>query len=183
MARQSLVGFIAVFALASLIVPDLTFGRTAGVGTRPFANTSGQRGSTPRPAFGAARLSQPFPLNRRQSAFRGAPRLPFGFGFLPGELGFGYPFYPFDYGLPPIESDLGTARPPAFDGCTSFYCAYYDPSESTYVDPYYRPSSRDPSTLLGLAKPMFINRNGCDTEAVKVPSGRGEERTIRIVRC
>jgi len=181
MARQIFVGFIAVFALASVIVPDQAFGRTAGLGGRPFANSSRQRGSTIRPAFGAARLSQPFALNRRQSAFRVAPRLPFGFGFLPGEFGFGSPFYPYGYGLPPIESDLGIA-PPAFDGCTSFYCTYYDPSESTYVDPY-RPSSRDPSTLLGLAKPMYINRNGCDTEAVKVPSARGEERTIKIVRC
>jgi hypothetical protein len=188
MTRRILAGCVVIFSIA--IVPVEAFGLTAGRGGHAVSISSGLRGSTFRPALHAAPRSRPLLFNRRRSAFGVPPRSPFGFGFplfpfdygFPfGPFGFGFPPGPYDYGVPPTQFDLGA--PAAFSGCASFYCTYYDPSEETYVDPYNRPWSSAPSTILGLVKPAFISRQGCDSEAVKVHSEGGEERTVNVVRC
>jgi hypothetical protein len=184
MIRRILAGCLVILSIA--IVPVGASG--AGRGGRAISISSGLRGSPLRPAFRAASPSGPLLLNRGQSAFRATPRSPFGFGFRRSRFAYGFPFGPFglgfwpsDFGAPLTPFDLGV--PGALGNCASFYCTYYDPSEATYGDPYYRPWPGDPGTMIGLLKPAFIHRAGCDSEAVTVHSEGGEERTIKVVRC
>ena len=185
MVRRILAGCVVILSIA--IVPVGASG-AAGRGGRAVSISPGLRGSPLRPAFRPPSPSGQSLLDRRQSALRVTPRSPFGFRFPRSRFAYGYPFgpfglgfWPYDFGVPPTPFDLGA--PGAFGGCASFYCPYYDPSEATYVDPYYRPWPSDTGTTIGLLKPAFISRPGCDSEAVTVHSEGGTERTVNIVRC
>jgi hypothetical protein len=203
-AHRTLAIVVVVSSLGTVIVPDQAFGRGAGFGGRAPSISSGLRGSSLKPTVHASPPAEPLP-NRRQLAVGVPPRPQFGLGFPFGDrfafsrfgyrfpfglFGYGLPFDPFgfgllpgpyDFGFPPTQYDVGA--PPPVAGCPTFYCTYYDPSESTYVDPYYGPWTRDPSAILGLIRPIYVNRPACNSETVTVSSGDNEERTIKVVRC
>jgi hypothetical protein len=67
---------------------------------------------------------------------------------------------------------------------TAFYGTYYDPSDVTgsiVVPPYTVPSAPVPA-LAGLPEPP-VQRAGCRSQTVAVPSPSGAERSVTITRC
>jgi hypothetical protein len=72
----------------------------------------------------------------------------------------------------------------ACGGFTAFYGRYYDPSDvpgSAWVPPYtVRPASVVP--IASRVEPP-VDRGGCRSETVPMPSTGGAERTVTITRC
>jgi hypothetical protein len=67
---------------------------------------------------------------------------------------------------------------------TAFYGRYYDPSDmvgSTWLPPYTVRPALVMSTTGQVDSP--INRGGCRSETVPVPSPGGAERSVTITRC
>jgi hypothetical protein len=178
--RMYAVGFAAIFGLGFGLTADESLSRPAGFGGRVFSISSGLHHFMLRPM---SPPSVPPSSNRREFAARVPPR-PFGFGF-PVSLFGDFPV-PFSFGFPVTRFEFG---PPESvpSNCFSFYCTYYDPSHSTYVDPYRRPPYRDPGTVTGPisggVNPGIGYRRGCDTETVTIPLGDDKESSLKIVRC
>ena len=80
--------------------------------------------------------------------------------------------------------NYGYGYPRTCANYSAFYGRYYDPSDMTgsiWVPPYtVRPASVM-STAAGLDPP--INRGGCRSETVAVPSPGGDESSVTITRC
>ena len=122
--------------------------------------------------------------NHGRSAFREFGRRGYGLVLPYGGYGYGYPYddyWPqggYDLNLPP--RDIGYGNPPLY-GCMTIDCTYYDPSASTYVDPYDHRRVRNPNGAQGVAEPARSARR-CNEEVTIHPEDQ-PERTINILRC
>jgi hypothetical protein len=176
-------GFLAIFATGLMVAPVETAARGGGfVGGRAMPAVGGFRGPIVRPPIAPVR---PMVAPVVRAPFARAPivRAPFArvpFGRVPFANLRHRRF--FSAGLP--VSVWGDA--PWYSGYTdpSYYPSYYSAPPDPAI--YSYPATASPAEGVPVRERVIYvmpPRPGCSTQTYTVPSERGGERSINVVRC
>ena len=155
---------IAVFSLGLMIVPNETFGRSGGFGTR---SSSGFHPSTMRPP-----THQP---SRNALSLQYRRQLGFGVPLLGAAGIYSYGTYSEPSNAPYSEPSNATNEYP------TVYVNQSNPP-SVYINQYSPPSIAEPTSSIS-DHYVYLYSRGCSSETVTVSWDDGKDRTVNIVRC
>jgi hypothetical protein len=162
--RIYMAALIAVFSLGFMIVPNETFGRSGGVGTRSSSvfHPSTMRAPIHRPSRNASSLQ-----HRRQ--------LGFGFPLLGSAAIYSYGTYSEPSNAPYSEPSNATNEYPS---------VYVDQSNppSVYINQFSPPPNAEPTSSIS-DRYVYVYHPGCSSETVTVPWDDGKVHSVNIVRC
>ena len=165
---------IAVFSLGLMIVPNETFGRSGGFGTRSSLGFHPSPRSTS--SFHPPTMRPPIHQPSRNALSLQHRR----------ELGFGLPLLGaagiYSYGTYSEPSNAPYSEPS--NATNEYPTVYVNQSNppSVYINQYSPPSNAEPTSSISY-RYVYIYPRRCSSETVTVLWDDGKDRSVNIVRC
>jgi hypothetical protein len=194
MNSRIVAGFLAIFATGLMVAPVETAARGGGgfVGGRAMPMAGGFRGPMVRPGIAPVRpLVAPMRPAAAPAGIRAAPFARVPFARVPFARA---PFARAPFGQLRHHRFFAGGLPVAIYGDAGpWYSGYLDPSYyygnygAPQVPPVYNyPPTASPAYTAPVGERVVYvvaPRPGCTTQTYNVPSERGGERSINVVRC